>query len=101
MIEIKNLVEGDIKVNEDTKISGMLNGNAFVSSNKRLDVNGILNGDVYISPSAQVYIYGIVDGVIENRGGHLEVFGVVKKFILDKKGETEIHTNAIVSGKKY
>lgn len=96
---LKRVRAGDLTVHDYTCVEGILTGYVVVDENAVFEVVGILNGDIVAKCGAKVIIRGIVQGDIINRGGYVEIFGMVKGMVDIEK--TVIHTGAIVNDKEY
>lgn len=94
---IKDKIEQNTAISEDTQLLGMIVGLTTVSKNVIFQIHGMIIGDLILNEGATVYINGIVDGNIANNGGHLEIFGIVNGKINTDIGETIIGPKAIVS----
>jgi cytoskeletal protein CcmA (bactofilin family) len=94
---IVDKIDGNLLVNEDTQLNGMVIGNVSVEENKTLQLNGMVFGEIVIKPTATVYLNGIVNGRVINGGGHLEIFGIVNGAVVKQKGETIISPEARIS----
>lgn len=52
----------NIKINEDSKISGVINGNVTVLESFKLTISGCVSGDVYLQKNTQLKVSGMVTG---------------------------------------
>lgn len=93
---IRDKIEGDIVIKEDTNLYGMIVGLTIVSENTLLQLNGMIIGDLVLKEDSKVFLNGMVNGDIVNKGGHLEIFGMVNGKVVRKKGKTTIDSQAIV-----
>jgi cytoskeletal protein CcmA (bactofilin family) len=97
MKTIKHKIEGDVRIEENTTLSGMVTGNVSVGSGVSLLLSGMVVGRLTLEPSSSVELRGMVNGEVENRGGHLEVWGMVNGEILRQGGTTIVHPKAVVN----
>ena len=93
---IRDKIEGDTAINEDTQLHGMIVGLTTVSRNSLLQLHGMIIGDLILEENSTVYLHGMVNGNIINNGGYLEVFGMVNGKVIRKSGETIIDSNAVI-----
>ncbi len=93
---IRNKVEGNTTINEDTQLHGMIVGSTTVSRNCVFQLHGMIVGDLVVEDNSIVYLHGMVNGNVINNGGHLEVFGMVNGKVFREKGETIIDSNATI-----
>ena len=91
---IRNKIEGNTPINEDTQLHGMIVGSTTVSRNSILQLHGMIIGDLILEENSTVYLHGMVNGNIINNGGYLEVFGIVNGKIIRESGKTIIDSNA-------
>ncbi|WP_155798746.1 hypothetical protein [Sorangium cellulosum] len=98
MIQIHGKIEGDKVFLESTQLHGMVTGSVTVASGVELELHGTICRDLHVLHNATVYLHGTVGGNVVNDGGTIDVFGVVRKQLLDNSGTTTIHTDAIISG---
>jgi len=78
------------------EFSGLILGNVTVAPHVTLELMGMIVGELQVERSSNVRLRGMVDGNVENRGGHLEVWGTVTGKIFRKKGATIVHPEAFV-----
>lgn len=90
-------VSGDLLVDYDLTLNGMVTGNIQVSNGYKLILNGMCLGGLKIGENSEVAISGTVQGNIENHGGLLKINGIVHGDIADA-GVTEVSEGAIVKG---
>ena len=83
-------------IQEDTRLNGMVSGAVNIVAGATLWLNGMIVGDVSVEKNARTYIYGMVSGDVINRGGDLEVYGVVNGRVLCMDGKTLIDPNSVV-----
>lgn len=95
---IEHKIEGDTRIEEDTELRGMITGNVMVAPGVTLELRGMVLGSLGLERSSRVYLRGMVTGNVENRGGHLEVWGMVDGRISRQDGITIVHPKAVVSG---
>lgn len=84
-------------VDGDLVLTGMINEAIFVVDGGHLTLLGGCSKDIVLEPGAEAYIYGLVLGNVFNRGGRLEVHGIVGGYVQDA-GDTFIAPDAIVVG---
>ena len=96
MIEISKKIEGNVVIEKDTNLRGMIVGNVEVLDGATLYLRGSLNGRLYIYEGAKVLLYGTNNGDVINDGGILEVFGVINGRLFRERGRTLIDDNALV-----
>ena len=93
---IRNKVEGDTVLSEDTQFFGMIVGKTTVSENTLLELHGMIIGDLILEKDSTVYLNGMVNGNVINKGGILHVFGMVNGQIVRQKGQTVVDSKALV-----
>lgn len=77
MSEHSGIVDGDLGVDRDATVSGMISGSVTVAAGCRATVSGMVSGDLIVEEDATVEMSGILSGRIINRGGHVRVTGMV------------------------
>ena len=93
---IRDKIEGDIVIKEDTQVNGVIVGVTTVSENTLLQLNGVIVGDLILKEDSKVFLNGIVNGDVVNKGGYLEIFGIVNGKVVRKKGKITIDSQAKV-----
>ena len=93
---IRNNIEGNTTINEDTQLHGMVVGLTTVSLNSILQLHGMIIGDLILEESSTVYLHGMVNGNVINNGGYLKVFGTVNGKVIRESGETIIDSNSVI-----
>ena len=93
---IRNKIEGNTTINEDTQLHGTIVGSTTVSRNSVLQLHGMVMGDLILEENSTVYLHGMVNGNVINNGGYLEVFGTVNGKVIRESGETIIDFNAAI-----
>ena len=93
---IRDKVEGNIVLSEDTQLHGMIVGSVMVSKDSVLQLHGMIIGSLTLREESTVYLHGTVIGDVINEGGHLQVFGTVKGKVVRKDGETIVDSKAMV-----
>lgn len=90
-------VSGDLIVERDLTLNGMVTGNILVKSGICLTLNGMCLGELTLEEKSEADVSGIVQGNINNNGGILRVNGVVQGNVTDA-GNTTISDGAIIQG---
>jgi hypothetical protein len=93
---ITEKIEGETNLNEDTKLTGMIVGSTTVSENTLLQLHGMIIGNLILKKGCSVYLHGMVDGDVINKGGYLEIFGIVNGKVIRENGETKVDSKAII-----
>ena len=99
MREIEGKVEGNVTIDEDTILKGIITGNVTVTRDAEFALRGIVNGNITIFESSAVYLRGVVNGDVINNGGSLEVYGIINGRLFRERGETFIDDDAIIQSK--
>jgi cytoskeletal protein CcmA (bactofilin family) len=95
---IGDAYNGDLTIDDNLTITGIVFGNIIVQPNALMNVNGIVNGTIEVQTNAKVKIYGVINGNVKNEGGFLSVLGTVNGMVFENAGITKIHPKAIVTG---
>lgn len=92
-------IEGDVLIDSDLTLHGMVTGNITVINGGFLALHGMCCQNLVVERGGQVYLHGTVSGNVLNRGGHLEVHGTVSGYVYTAKdSSTFIAPNAVVKG---
>jgi cytoskeletal protein CcmA (bactofilin family) len=75
--EMGGVAPGELSVGQDTCISGIVEGDVFVSGGLHLVVDGIVEGDVHVDAGAVAYVHGTVEGDLIVQGAAF-VDGVIE-----------------------
>jgi len=94
LIVIRNRIEKDMEINEDTTLNGIIIGSVIVNNGVRFYLHGMLNGNLVIKNGSKVYINGIVNGNVKNNGGYLEVYGIINGKLVRESGQTIVDEDA-------
>lgn len=95
MNEITKKIKGDLTLEQDIVLRGMIVGNVTVKSNVEFIVHGQIKGNVFIHENSNVIVYGQINGDVINDGGYLEIYGMVKR-LFRERGKTFIDENAVI-----
>lgn len=91
-------VEGDIRLDYELTLYGMVTGNITVVHGGALMLHGMCCENLTIEKGAHAYLHGTVGGNVLNRGGHLEVYGTVGGYVhTTEDGDTFIDPDAVVT----
>lgn len=90
-------VSGDLVVENDLILNGMVTGDIHVKNNSKLMLNGMCLGNLQVDVGSEVDIRGTVQGDIKNLGGILKINGIVQGNVSDA-GTTVVSEGAIVKG---
>lgn len=91
-------IDGDLRVQEEFNLHGMVTGSVRVDPRGILRLHGMVSRDLVLEPSSHADLYGMVIGNVVNRGGHLRVFGMINGALHHEAGETLVHPGAVVQG---
>jgi hypothetical protein len=87
-------VLGPMRVHEDTRFHGMIDGDVTVVPGVSFDMRGMIAGNLTIEPDASVVLRGMVAGSAINRG-QLKLYGHVRGPIRDEgSGQTTYEPDA-------
>ncbi len=75
---MRGMHAGDVVMDGDGRISGMIAGDVIVKSGCDVRISGMIAGDVIVEPDASVRITGMVSGRIIDHGGRIRVSGMVR-----------------------
>ena len=99
MRNINGKINGDLCLNDNAEIHGMVTGTITVLSGVTLFLYGLCGKNLIVEKNAKTIVHGMVSGNIENRGGNLEVYGLVVGRVLEISGITLIDKNALIQNK--
>lgn len=86
-------IDGDYEVAGQLQLDGMIGGNVTVKDGALLQLNGMVVGSLVIETGGTAIVRGTVGGGAINKGGELEVYGVVHGGI---NGPAHIDANAVI-----
>ena len=81
MILEKGIIGGDVRIKNNTKMTGIFTGNVTIENGALLILNGIAKKSITIESGGSLEVNGAVFGVIYNKGGSLNMNGVVEKVV--------------------
>ena len=96
----KEKINGDYTIDADLEFHGMVTGNATVIKNVNLILHGMICKSLSVEKDGFAVIYGTISGDLVNKGGRVEVFGMVNGKLIENYGETIIHSGAVINGVK-
>jgi cytoskeletal protein CcmA (bactofilin family) len=88
-------IDGDYAVTKDLQLHGMITGSAIVKNGVLLQLHGTVVNDLIVEKGGTAIINGTVRGNVINRGGNIEIYGVVYGSV---NGPASIDANAVVKG---
>lgn len=89
-------LEGDIRITEEIKLHGMVEGNVTVADGGWLILHGTVVQDLVLENGARVDLYGTVSGTFYNRRGDLSVYGMIGQELREEAGVTTIDSEAMI-----
>jgi cytoskeletal protein CcmA (bactofilin family) len=89
-------IEGNLFLNYELVLHGMVTGDIVVDKGGLLYLHGVSGKDLIIQEGGKVYLYGTVSGDVHNLNGDLEVYGVINGHLRTDTGKTIIDKNAVV-----
>lgn len=91
--------QSSMTVSSEMVLTGRVDETVVVSTGGVLTLLGMVTQDVIVEQGGVAYVYGVVNENVLNRGGQLEVYGVVGGYVYtDSGGDTFIDPNALVVG---
>jgi cytoskeletal protein CcmA (bactofilin family) len=93
---IKERVSGDVMIQEDTQIQGIVSGKVYVGPGANLLHQGMILGALTLERDSEVNLFGFVKGDVVNKGGMLKVFGTVNGTVRTESGNTTITKDAFI-----
>ena len=91
-------IEGDEIMQRDLRLLGMITGSATVNSGVSLELSGMVIGDLIVDEGATVELHGMVGGDVTNKGGRLNVYGMIQGRLFKSSGETHVDAKAVIAG---
>jgi hypothetical protein len=83
-------------VGDELALDGMACAGVRVTSAGFLQLNGMVIGDVIVEPNGRAIVNGTVSGDVLNRGGDVQINGVVAGQVEGDADHTKIDPKAIV-----
>ena len=77
--------DGDMTIQGEVQLSGMITGSATVSEGALLELTGMVVGNLNIEPDSTVYLRGMVNRDVFNRGGMLTVLELFRVASFEKR----------------
>lgn len=94
ILKITGKHEGDLVLNSNLELHGMVCGNLVVSNGGRADIHGMVTGLITVETGGVLILRGMVCKGLCNNGGKAEVFGHVLGGLTEISGITIVHPNA-------
>jgi hypothetical protein len=98
MMVIHDTVEGDVIFRSDTDLRGTVTGSVRVERGIKLELRGTVAGDLSLAKDSTVELRGTVKGNVTNRGGSLNVYGVIKGRLTTDAGTSGLFSKSIIDG---
>lgn len=80
---ITDKFDGNLTIDEELSLRGMVTGDVTVTANGCLNLFGMVCGNLILNRYSKVVIHGIVCGDLINEGGSVTVLGIVNGTSLD------------------
>ena len=77
MSDPAGIVDGDLLIDRDATVSGIVSGDVTVAAGCRVKVSGIVEGDLIANEGSEVHLSGMLSGRIIERDGRVRVTGMV------------------------
>jgi cytoskeletal protein CcmA (bactofilin family) len=91
-------IEGDIWIDHELILHGMIAGHTTVLQGGKFHLHGTCTGNLTIMEGGTAYIHGTVSGDVYNHRGKLEVWGVIAGHLRDDNQDAIIHRDATING---
>ena len=89
-------IEGDIKLDYELILHGMVTGNITVVDGGILLLHGMCSQNLFIEKGEMVYLHGTTVGNVHNHGGDLEVYGTINGYLITESGNMLIDPDAVI-----
>ena len=95
----RGTIEGPLDISGGLQLDGMAKDDIRVVAGGHLVLHGTACGDVVVEPGGQAAIHGTVVGNVLNRGGVLDVLGVIRgRLDTIDGGDTRVALGAVIMG---
>lgn len=92
----KGEIQGNLEIDDNFTLLGMVKGNITVLDGGTLELNGTCERNLILEGGATVFLNGTVSGNVYNRGGRLEVYGIIHGSLHKEDGETFVDNKAVI-----
>lgn len=89
--------EGSLVLNQNTLLSGTIEGEVVLTPGNSLYFSGLIHGDLVLQPDTSSIVQGQVRGNIINNGGYAHIIGQVGGQVVENKGTTVITPSAKIN----
>lgn len=96
-MEYMSIFEGNITIDEDSNLHGMIIGNVVVDENIHFNVHGMVIGNITCNNNSIVKIHGMIKGDCVNNNGYVEIFGTIKGKVIDTGKPSIVFKNAVIN----
>lgn len=87
MREIPGVIDGDLDVHEDIVLIGVVSGSVVVNTGHTLIITGVVSGNLTLEKGSVARVPGIVNGDIVDKGGELDLTGILAgRLITEEQG---------------
>jgi len=93
-------IEGDIQLDEELILHGMVTGNITILKDGVLTLHGTCCKNIIMEKGARATLHGTVGGDVLNNEGYLEVYGTIAGSLHTINGHTFVDPNAVVNGNR-
>jgi hypothetical protein len=87
-----------LEIDDDFTLLGMVTGDIIVVANGNLQLDGTCGRNLILEEGSTVFLNGTVSGNVYNRGGELEVYGVIYGRLHKDAGQTIVDSDAVIRG---
>ena len=93
-------IVGNLDVENELEMHGMITGDAIVRAGGILHLHGMVCGNLIVEEGGVAYLHGSVTDNALNRGGILKIYGMVNGYLDQSLGTTLLDPKAMVDGKR-
>lgn len=90
--------EGNACLTDELTLHGMVIGDITVLENGVLHLHGTCTGSLIVERGGRAEVYGVVVNDVINRGGDIEVRGMIHGLVREGAGRTLVCPGAVISG---
>lgn len=100
MRAIDQKIEGDLALDDEVDLRGMVDGNLTISAGASVSLHGMCTGNVVVEEGGVLNLHGMVLGDVINAGGDLDVRGMIRGILRERSGSTSVDAGAVIGGRE-
>ncbi|WP_158783808.1 hypothetical protein [Pantoea sp. BAV 3049] len=95
-MNITGMHKGDMVLNGDISITGMVCGRVTVKKKAKVEVSGVITGHLWVEEDGSLVLTGMATDGLTNNGGNVDIYGTVTGGLKELSGVTNKHDGSLI-----